>query len=111
LADLIERTCALATRFADGLRDAGYEILNDVVLNQVLVSFGTDARTRQVIEAVQRDGTCWCGGTRWHGRDAMRISVSNWATTETDVDRSLAAILRAAAAPSAGTMSMESSAA
>jgi glutamate/tyrosine decarboxylase-like PLP-dependent enzyme len=111
LADLIERTCALATRFADGLRNAGYEILNDVVLNQVLVSFGTDARTRQVIEAVQRDGTCWCGGTRWHGRDAMRISVSNWATTETDVDRSLAAILRAAAAPSAGTMSMESSAA
>lgn len=98
LADLIERSCAQATRFADGLQGAGYEILNDVALNQVLVSFGTDVRTRQVIEAVQRDGTCWCGGTRWHGRDAMRISVSNWATTEADVDLSLAAILRAAAA-------------
>lgn len=97
LADLIERTCGLATRFADGLRAAGFEVLNDVVLNQVLVSFGSDTRTRQVIEAVQRDGTCWCGGTRWHGRDAMRISVSNWSTTAADVDRSLAAMLRAAA--------------
>ena len=96
LADLIERTCTLATRFAEGLEAAGFEILNDVVLNQVLVSFGSDARTRAVIEAVQRDGTCWCGGTRWHGRDAMRISVSNWSTTEADVDQSLAAIVRVA---------------
>jgi glutamate/tyrosine decarboxylase-like PLP-dependent enzyme len=96
LADLIERTCQLATRFADGLQAAGYEVLNDVQLNQVLVSFGTDAQTRSVIAAVQRDGTCWCGGTRWHGRDAMRISVSNWATTAEDVDRSLAAMVRIA---------------
>jgi glutamate/tyrosine decarboxylase-like PLP-dependent enzyme len=97
LADLIERTCAYAARFADGLQNAGYEILNDVELNQVLVSFGTDETTRRVIEAVQRDGTCWCGGTRWHGRDAMRISVSNWSTTSADVERSLAAIVRVAA--------------
>ena len=98
LADLIERNCRQAARFADGLRQAGYEVLNDVVLNQVLVSFGRDARTREVIQAVQRDGTCWCGGTRWHGRDAMRISVSNWSTTDADVDASLAAILRVASA-------------
>ena len=96
LADLVERNCRLAARFAEGLELAGFEVLNDVVLNQVLVSFGTDARTREVIAAVQRDGTCWCGGTRWHGRDAMRISVSNWSTTEADVERSLAAIVRAA---------------
>jgi glutamate/tyrosine decarboxylase-like PLP-dependent enzyme len=96
LADLVERNCRLAERFALGLRAAGYEVLNDVVLNQVLVSFGDDERTRQVIALLQRDGTAWCGGTRWHGRDAMRISVSNWSTTEADVDRSLEAIVRCA---------------
>jgi glutamate/tyrosine decarboxylase-like PLP-dependent enzyme len=96
LADLVERTCGYATRFAEGLRAAGYDVLNEVTLNQVLVGFGSDERTRQVIEAVQRDGTCWCGGTVWHGRAAMRISVSSWATTEADVDRSLAAIISAA---------------
>jgi glutamate/tyrosine decarboxylase-like PLP-dependent enzyme len=96
LADMIERNCALATRFAEGLEAAGFDVLNEVQLNQVLVSFGSDARTRQVIDAVQRDGTCWTGGTRWHGRDAMRISVSNWSTTEADVDLSLEAIIRAA---------------
>ncbi|MGH7647740.1 MAG: aspartate aminotransferase family protein, partial [Gemmatimonadaceae bacterium] len=73
----------------------GLEILNDVVLNQVLVSFGDDARTKQVIAAIQADGTCWCGGTVWHGRSAMRISVSSWATTDEDVERSIAAIMRA----------------
>ncbi len=98
LADLVERTCSYATRFADGLRSAGYQVLNDVVLNQVLVSFGDDETTRRVIAAVQRDGTAWCGGTRWHGRDAMRISVSSWATTEADVDLSLTAMLRVASA-------------
>jgi glutamate/tyrosine decarboxylase-like PLP-dependent enzyme len=97
LADLIERTCRYAARFADGLRAAGFEILNEVVLNQVLVSFGADELTRRVIELVQRDGTCWCGGTVWHGRAAMRISVSSWATGDSDVDRSLAAMVRAAA--------------
>jgi glutamate/tyrosine decarboxylase-like PLP-dependent enzyme len=92
LADLVERTCRLATMFADGLRVAGLEVLNDVVLNQVLVAFGSDDVTRRVVQAVQEDGTCWCGGTVWHGRAAMRISVSSWATTEADVERSLAAI-------------------
>lgn len=96
LADMIERNCRLATRFADGLRQAGYAILNDVVLNQVLVSFGDAATTRRVMAAIQSDGTCWCGGTEWHGHVAMRISVSSWATTEDDVDRSLAAIVRMA---------------
>lgn len=96
LADLIERNCRQAARFAAGLRGAGYEILNDVVLNQVLAAFGDDETTRRVIAGVQSDGTCWCGGTVWHGRAAMRISVSSWATTDEDVDRSLAAMLRTA---------------
>jgi len=96
LADLIERTCRLASRFADGLRGAGYAVLNEVVLNQVLVSFGDAATTRRVVAAIQNEGTCWCGGTEWQGHTAMRISVSCWATTEDDVDRSLAAIVRVA---------------
>jgi len=78
------------------LRAAGYEILNEVVLNQVLVAFGDDTTTRQVIAAIQADGTCWCGGTVWQGRAAMRISISSWATTEADIDLSLAAMLRVA---------------
>jgi glutamate/tyrosine decarboxylase-like PLP-dependent enzyme len=97
LADLIERTCRYAARFAEGLRSAGHRVLNDVVLNQVLVSFGSAERTREVIARIQRDGTCWCGGTLWQGHTAMRISVSSWATTEADVERSLAAILKLAA--------------
>ena len=101
LADLIERTCGYARRFAETLGQAGCEILNEVVLNQVLVSFGDRARTLEVIERVQRDGTCWCGPTEWQGRTAMRISVSSWATTEEDVDRSAAAILRAAGSEAA----------
>jgi glutamate/tyrosine decarboxylase-like PLP-dependent enzyme len=96
LADLIERTCRYARQFAEGLRAAGYDVLNDVVLNQALVSFGSPERTREVIARVQRDGTCWCGGTVWQGHTAMRVSVSSWATTEADVERSLVAILRAA---------------
>ena len=94
LAELIERCCRCACRFAEGLQDAGFEVLNDVVLNQVLVSFGTPEETRRVIAELQEDGTCWCGATVWQGRTAMRISVSNWATTEEDVDRSLAAMIR-----------------
>jgi glutamate/tyrosine decarboxylase-like PLP-dependent enzyme len=96
LADLVDRTCAHARRFAEGLRQAGYEILNDVCINQVLVSFGTPQRTQAVIRKIQEDGVCWCGGTEWQGKTAMRISVSSWATTADDVERSLAAILRAA---------------
>lgn len=96
LADLIARTCRYAARFAAGLAAAGYEILNEVELNQVLVSFGDAERTRRVIAAVQAEGTCWCGGTVWQEQAAMRISVSSWATTEADIARSLAAIIRIA---------------
>ncbi|MCA9879490.1 MAG: hypothetical protein KC442_16980, partial [Thermomicrobiales bacterium] len=98
LTDLIERNCQLAVRFAEGLAAAGYDILNDVALNQVLVRFGDDETTRRVIAGIQEDGTCWCGSTVWQGRAAMRISVSSWATTEPDVERSLAAMLRVAQA-------------
>jgi len=97
LADLIERSCRYASHFAEGLSAAGYQILNDVVLNQVLVSFGDGETTRKVIGALQDDGTCWCGGTVWQGHTAMRISVSSWATTENDVKQSLNAMVRLAA--------------
>lgn len=93
IANLIDTTCSHAARFADGFRAAGWEILNDVQLNQVLVSFGDDERTERVIRAIQEEGTCWCGGTVWRGRRAMRISVSSWATTVDDVTRSLRAML------------------
>jgi len=96
VAEMLERNCRQARRFAERLRAAGYEILNDVVLNQVLVSFGAPERTRQIVDAIQRDGTCWCGITVWQGRTAMRISVCSWATTDEDVERSVEAMLRAA---------------
>lgn len=98
-AELIDRCCALARRFADGLAAAGAHVANDVVLNQVLVGFGDDIDTDQLIDAIQRDGTCWMGGTTWRGKRLMRISVSNWSTTESDVDRSIEAILRLAGKP------------
>jgi glutamate/tyrosine decarboxylase-like PLP-dependent enzyme len=98
LCDLIERTCGHAQRFARGLREAGFEVLNDVVINQVLVSFGESEVTREVIRRIQEDGSCWCGGTVWQGKTAMRISVSSWATTEVDIERSLAAIIQIARA-------------
>jgi glutamate/tyrosine decarboxylase-like PLP-dependent enzyme len=96
LAEMIERTCRHAHRFAEGLAAAGFEVLNEVVLNQVLVTFGDAARTEKVVAALQPDGTCWAGSTVWQGRPAMRISVSSWATTESDVEVSLAAMIRAA---------------
>jgi glutamate/tyrosine decarboxylase-like PLP-dependent enzyme len=96
VAELVDRCCRHAQRFASGLAAAGHEILNEVVLNQVLVSFGSPERTRAVIEAVQQDGTCWAGVTVWQQRTAMRISVCSWATTDADVERSLAAMLRIA---------------
>ncbi len=96
LAELIERNCRQAARFAEGLRAAGYPVLNDVVLNQVLVSFGDPAATQRAIAALQAEGTCWCGSTVWQGQTAMRISVSSWATTDEDVERSLEAMLRMA---------------
>ncbi|WP_037363012.1 pyridoxal phosphate-dependent decarboxylase family protein [Amycolatopsis orientalis] len=98
MADLVDRCCRHARLFAALLAEGGAEIANDVVLNQVLVGFGDDDRTDAIIAAVQRDGTCWLGGTTWRGRRYLRISVSNWLTTELDVERSAAAILRAAAA-------------
>jgi glutamate/tyrosine decarboxylase-like PLP-dependent enzyme len=98
LARLIEDSCRHARRFAAGLAAAGggYAILNDVVLNQVLVAFGDADTTNRAIAAIQADGTCWCGGTVWQGRTAMRISVSSWATSEDDVERSLQAMIRCA---------------
>lgn len=96
LAGLIERTCRHAARFAQGLDMAGYRVLNEVALNQVLVSFGDEEKTNRVIARIQADGTCWCGGSVWHDQAAMRISVCSWATTDQDVERSLAAMLRAA---------------
>ena len=101
LCALIERTCSLAKRFESGLLAAGFQVLNEVVINQVLVSFGDTAITHEVIRRVQEDGTCWCGVTEWQGKTAMRISVSSWATTEADVDRSLEAIVRIARASGA----------
>jgi glutamate/tyrosine decarboxylase-like PLP-dependent enzyme len=96
LAELVERTANHATRFADGLRERGYEILNDVVINQVLVSFGSPEITRATVARIQEDGVLWCGATEWQGRTAMRISVSSWVTTDDDVRMSLEAIDRAA---------------
>jgi glutamate/tyrosine decarboxylase-like PLP-dependent enzyme len=96
LRNLIERTCEFAQLFAERLRAAGFEILNDVVINQVLVSFGSAEKTREVIRRVQEDGTCWCGGTVWKENTAMRISVSSWATTKEDIEKSVDAIVRIA---------------
>jgi glutamate/tyrosine decarboxylase-like PLP-dependent enzyme len=93
---MIERNCRQARRFAEHLRAAGFKILNDVVLNQVLVSFGTPEETQRVIAGIQADGTCWCGGTVWQGHTAMRISVSSWATTDEDVEKSATAMIRIA---------------
>lgn len=96
LAELVERNCRQARRFAEALSAAGHRVLNDVVLNQVLVTFGDAARTKRVIQAIQADGTCWCGETVWQGHTAMRISVISWATTDADVEKCIDAILRIA---------------
>jgi len=108
VADLVDRCCRLARRAAERLAARpGVSVLNEVVLNQVLVRFGGerdgDALTRAVIARVQQEGTCWLGGTRWQGREAMRVSVSNWSTTEKDVDRSVDAVLAAFAAETAAS--------
>lgn len=97
LAEMVERCCKHAAHFAEELAAAGYEILNQVQLNQVLVSFDDSNKTQRVIKALQQDGVCWCGGTVWQGHTAMRISVSSWATSDEDVERSLESILRTAA--------------
>lgn len=95
LAEIVERTSSHARRFAEGLRNAGYDVLNDVVINQVLVSFGSPEKTLRTVARLQAEGTCWCGSTVWQGHAAMRVSVSSWVTTADDVDRSLAAMLKA----------------
>ena len=97
MAAIVERTSSHARRFAAGLKAAGFEVLNEVVSNQVLVSFGSPEKTLRTIARLQADGTCWCGSTVWQGQTAMRISVSSWATTKDDVDLSLAAMVKAAA--------------
>ncbi len=97
VADLVERTCRHAARFAEGLTAAGYLVLNEVVINQVMVTFGDAETTHAIIADLQAEGTCWASGSVWHGHSVMRISVSSWATTESDVERSLEAILRVAA--------------
>ncbi|MGH7679373.1 MAG: pyridoxal phosphate-dependent decarboxylase family protein, partial [Gemmatimonadaceae bacterium] len=97
LTEMVERHCRLARRFAEGLSAAGFEILNDVVLNQVLVSFGDPDATRRMIHAIQDDGTMWAGETTWQGRTAMRLSVIGWSTTDEDVEKCLEAIGRIAA--------------
>jgi glutamate/tyrosine decarboxylase-like PLP-dependent enzyme len=99
VAGLVERCCDHASRFAELLEAGGATILNDVVLNQVLVRLGTGEQTRAAIARVQEDGVCWLSGTDWNGEHAMRISVSNWRTTEDDVEQSAAAILAAAKVP------------
>jgi glutamate/tyrosine decarboxylase-like PLP-dependent enzyme len=96
LAEMIERHCLYAQQFAQQLAQAGYTILNEVVLNQVLVSFGDADTTLRVIKGVQEEGTCWCGGTVWQGKTAMRISVSSWAHTDEDIQQSIEAIIAVA---------------
>lgn len=104
VGDLVTRTCRHAQSFAKGLRESGFEILNDVVLNQVLVSFGSPQDTQATIDALQDEGLCWCGSTVWQGRLAMRISVSSWATTDDDVHLSIEAMVRAARKVRAGSV-------
>jgi glutamate/tyrosine decarboxylase-like PLP-dependent enzyme len=97
MAEIVEQTCQHARRFAEGLRLAGYRVLNEVVLNQVLVSFGSPQKTLDTIKNLQAEGTCWCGSTVWQGETAMRISVSSWVTSAEDVEKSLEAMSRVAA--------------
>jgi glutamate/tyrosine decarboxylase-like PLP-dependent enzyme len=96
IAELVAGGCRGARRIAAALASGGLTVLNDVVFNQVLVAAENDEATARMIDAVQRDGTCWCGSTSWRGRFAMRISVSGWNTSDADIDRSAAAILRCA---------------
>jgi glutamate/tyrosine decarboxylase-like PLP-dependent enzyme len=94
LVEMIERTVRLARRFADRLEEAGFEILNDVVLNQVLVAYGDQAATEGLAGLIREEGTMFAGPTVWQGRAAIRISVSSWKTTEADVERSAEAMIR-----------------
>lgn len=95
IAHLIDRCCAHGHRLAAGLRDMGYDVLNEVVLNQVVATIGTPEDIAKIVDSVQREGECWFGSTVWQGRHAIRLSVSSWATTDNDIERTLAAIARA----------------
>jgi glutamate/tyrosine decarboxylase-like PLP-dependent enzyme len=97
IAAMVERCCEHARRFAELLSNGGADVMNEVVLNQVLFRFGDGTHTDAVIERVVREGTCFLSGTTFRGARAMRISVSNWQTSDDDVERSVQAILRAAA--------------
>jgi glutamate/tyrosine decarboxylase-like PLP-dependent enzyme len=93
VADLVDRLCLRATQLADGLAALpGTTVLNDVVFTQVCAEFGSDERTDEVVRRVLADGTTWMSGSTWHGRRVLRIAVSNWSTSERDVERSLAAV-------------------
>jgi glutamate/tyrosine decarboxylase-like PLP-dependent enzyme len=105
IAEMVSRHCALAQRMAGALVAAGAEVLNDVVLNQVAVHFGSDSETQATIAKVQADGVCFVGGAHWRGRQIMRVSVTNENTTEVDIDRSAAAMLAAWRAVQAGSTS------
>ena len=96
IENLIDRTCGYADKFAERVRSAGFEILNSVVINQVLVSFGDSNLNEKIVSEIQADGTCWVGTSKWKGKTVMRISVSSWATTDEDVEKSLEAIIRIA---------------
>jgi glutamate/tyrosine decarboxylase-like PLP-dependent enzyme len=95
LSDLVGRTCRYARKIAESMKRDGIEVLNEIVLNQVVVAFGDNERTKRVIASIQASGACWCGGTVWKGRAVMRISVSSWATTDRDIERLITAILEA----------------
>jgi glutamate/tyrosine decarboxylase-like PLP-dependent enzyme len=98
VADLVERLCAHAQAFAAGVADIpGAQVLNDVVYTQVCASFGDDERTRRTVQRLLEDGSAWMSGSTWRGRAVLRISVSNWSTSDEDVAVSLAALRRAAA--------------
>jgi glutamate/tyrosine decarboxylase-like PLP-dependent enzyme len=96
VVDMVDRCCRYARLFASHLEKAGFQILNTVSLNQVLVSFGSEELTNRIIKKIQEEGTCWCGGTVWKGITAMRISVSSWMTTDEDIERSAEVIINIA---------------
>lgn len=96
VAEMVERCCLLAKRLADGVSTVpGVEVVNQVVLNQVLIRVGDPIFTNRVEELIQKDGTAWLGGTTWRGERLLRVAVSNWTTTNDDIDRTIKAINRA----------------
>jgi glutamate/tyrosine decarboxylase-like PLP-dependent enzyme len=97
VADLVDGFCRHATAFAEGVTAIGGEVQNDVVFTQMCAGFGSDERTRAVVQGMLADGTAWMTGSRWHGKDVLRISMSNWSTTDDDVRRSLDALRRVVA--------------